>query len=73
MELSREGVVVRGLTRSYGSHKVLDNLDMNVEPGSIYGTYKIPVLGPITNAYLALLGPSGSGKTTLLKVSCLKM
>jgi ABC-type multidrug transport system ATPase subunit len=45
-------VNITGLTRGYGKVKVLNNLDMAVEQGSIYG----------------LLGPSGCGKTTLLKV-----
>ena len=45
-------ISVEGLVRGYGSHQVLQGLDMAVEEGSIYG----------------LLGPSGCGKTTLLKV-----
>lgn len=43
-------VTVRGLTKSYGSLKALDDLTIDVEPGS----------------FQALLGPSGSGKTSLL-------
>lgn len=42
----------KGLTKSYGSHKALQDVDMVIEPGKITG----------------LLGPNGSGKTTLLKI-----
>ena len=45
-------ISISGLTRGYGKLKVLENFEMDVEEGSIYG----------------LLGPSGCGKTTLLKV-----
>ena len=46
------GIKVSSLTRGYGKVKVLEELDMEVQSGSIYG----------------LLGPSGCGKTTLLNV-----
>jgi ABC-type multidrug transport system ATPase subunit len=49
---AQPAIEIHGLVRGYGSLKVLDELDMRVEKGSIYG----------------LLGPSGCGKTTLLKV-----
>ncbi len=42
---------VKSLTKSYGDFKALDNLDIHVDQGSVYG----------------LLGPNGSGKTTLIK------
>lgn len=42
---------VKSLSKSYGEFKALDNLDIHVEQGSVYG----------------LLGPNGSGKTTLIK------
>jgi iron(III) transport system ATP-binding protein len=45
-------VVVSGLTKSFGEHVVLDNLDLEVPEGSL----------------TAVLGPSGSGKTTLLRL-----
>ncbi|MEC5148522.1 ABC transporter ATP-binding protein [Cryobacterium sp. GrIS_2_6] len=42
----------RGLTKSYGEHRALDNVDLEVEEGSIFG----------------FLGPNGAGKTTLLRM-----
>ena len=45
-------VEIRKISHSFGSHKALDAVSLNVEPGS----------------YTVLLGPSGSGKTTLLSI-----
>ncbi|MBY4726443.1 ATP-binding cassette domain-containing protein, partial [Burkholderia contaminans] len=45
---------IHGLSKSFGSHTVLHDIDLTVRRGS----------------RLALLGPSGSGKTTLLRVLC---
>lgn len=45
------GVLVRGLTRRFGTRTVLDRLALDLAPGS----------------FTALLGRSGSGKTTLLR------
>lgn len=42
----------RGLYKSYGSKQVLENLELDLEPGIIYG----------------LIGRNGSGKTTLLSI-----
>ncbi len=42
---------VKSLSKSYGDFKALDQLDIHIEQGSVYG----------------LLGPNGSGKTTLIK------
>jgi len=50
--LSGPLVEIRKLSHSFGSHKALDEVSLNVEPGS----------------YAVLLGPSGSGKTTLLSI-----
>jgi len=44
-------VEVRGLTQSFGAHRVLDGMDFTVEAGQ----------------YAVVLGQSGCGKTTLLK------
>ncbi len=45
---------VRGLSKSYGKRKVVDNVDMQVATGRIVG----------------FLGPNGSGKTTSLRMLC---
>lgn len=41
-----------GLCKSYGTHQVLHNLDLELLPGKIYG----------------LIGRNGAGKTTLLGI-----
>jgi ABC-2 type transport system ATP-binding protein len=43
---------VRGLTKSFGSVRALDGLDLEVEEGEVHG----------------FLGPNGAGKTTTLRV-----
>ena len=45
---------VKGLQKSYGNTKVVDNVALRVKKGSIYG----------------FLGPNGSGKTTSLRMIC---
>ncbi|MFC0527370.1 sugar ABC transporter ATP-binding protein [Phytohabitans kaempferiae] len=45
------GLEVRGLTKSYGSTRILHGLDFAAGPGSVH----------------ALLGPNGAGKSTLIK------
>src|SRR5687767_5595959 len=45
-------VEIRKISHSFGRQKALDEVSLNVEPGS----------------YTVLLGPSGSGKTTLLSI-----
>lgn len=44
----------RGITKIYGHNKVVDNFDIKVPKGSIYG----------------FLGPNGSGKTTTIRILC---
>ena len=41
-----------GITKSFGSHLVLDQVDLAVERGSVF----------------ALLGPNGAGKTTMVRI-----
>lgn len=48
----RECLVVRGLTKSFGTRKAVDGVSFAVEPGICYG----------------LLGPNGAGKTTTLSI-----
>jgi phospholipid/cholesterol/gamma-HCH transport system ATP-binding protein len=43
-----------GLTRSFGSDRVLDGIDLRAEPGEILG----------------IIGPGGAGKSLLLKMLC---
>ena len=45
-------IVVNQVSKSFGKKEVLQNIDLTVVPGQIYG----------------LIGPSGSGKTTLVKL-----
>jgi ABC-2 type transport system ATP-binding protein len=47
-------ISVRGITKRFGTRTVVDNLDMDVPKGAIYG----------------FLGPNGSGKTTSIRIMC---
>lgn len=43
---------VKNVSKTYGKHKVLNNISLNIPEGKIYG----------------LLGPNGAGKTTLIRI-----
>ncbi len=45
-------IVITALSKSYGSKRAVDNLDINIKPGTITG----------------LVGPNGAGKSTLLRM-----
>jgi ABC-2 type transport system ATP-binding protein len=45
-------ISVENLTKAFGSFKALDNLNLHVKKGSVYG----------------LIGPNGAGKTTVIKL-----
>jgi ABC-2 type transport system ATP-binding protein len=45
-------ITTRGLTKTYGETRALDDLDLSVEPGEVYG----------------YLGPNGAGKTTTIRL-----
>ncbi|MFC5849029.1 ABC transporter ATP-binding protein [Deinococcus petrolearius] len=49
--LALPAVEVRGLSKSYGPHTVLEEVNLVVKPGEVY----------------ALTGPNGAGKTTLIR------
>lgn len=50
--MNDEVIQIKGLTKSYGNHVALKNVNLSLKSGQIVG----------------LLGPNGSGKTTLIKV-----
>ncbi|MDN5744171.1 MAG: ectoine/hydroxyectoine ABC transporter ATP-binding protein EhuA [Nocardioidaceae bacterium] len=52
-ERGAAGVHFRGVTKAFGSHVVLRDLELNVAPGE----------------KVVIIGPSGSGKTTILRVT----
>jgi ABC-2 type transport system ATP-binding protein len=45
-------IEVRGVSKSFGTLQALDNIDLNIEAGTVYG----------------LLGPNGAGKTTAVRI-----
>lgn len=47
-------IQIENLTKRFDEHVALKNVNLSVEPGSVYG----------------LVGPNGSGKTTLIKCLC---
>lgn len=47
-------VAVKGLTRAFGKFKAVDNIDLNVARGEVFG----------------FLGPNGAGKSTTIRMLC---
>lgn len=47
-----QAVEIRGVTKTFGAHVAVDNLDLEVPYGTVYG----------------FIGPNGSGKTTTLRM-----
>ncbi|MGA7396949.1 MAG: ATP-binding cassette domain-containing protein, partial [Solirubrobacterales bacterium] len=45
-------LTISGLTKSFGSNRVLHGIDLTFEPGQFIG----------------LMGPNGAGKSTLIKI-----
>ncbi|MDJ0715193.1 MAG: ABC transporter ATP-binding protein [Prochloraceae cyanobacterium] len=45
---------IKNLTKSYGKRRILQDLNLHIKPGEIYG----------------LLGPNGAGKTTTINIIC---
>src|SRR6516164_6107974 len=52
-ELASPLLAMRGVSKSYGAHKVLASVDLDLAPGE----------------KVAVIGPSGSGKTTILRLA----
>ena len=50
----KEGIVVEHLFKSFGRDRVLNDVNINIPPGSIHG----------------VVGNNGSGKTVLMKCIC---
>lgn len=45
-------IEIKNVSKSYGNHKVIDNLNLKINDGEIFG----------------FLGPNGAGKTTIIKM-----
>ena len=47
-----DAILIEGVTKTFGTHTAVDNLDMTVPQGAVLG----------------FIGPNGSGKTTTLRM-----
>lgn len=47
-----DAILLEGLTKNYGSKRAIDNIDLKIPKGSIFG----------------LLGPNGAGKSTIINI-----
>src|ERR687889_315910 len=52
MTQSSAAITARGIRKSFGEHTVLDDVDLEIDQGTIF----------------ALLGPNGAGKTTIVRI-----
>lgn len=50
--MTEDAVLLRGVTKTFGNHTAVNDLDLTVPTGSVYG----------------FIGPNGSGKTTTLRM-----
>ena len=50
--MTDNAIILRGVTKTFGDHTAVNNLDLTVPKGSVYG----------------FIGPNGSGKTTTLRM-----
>lgn len=52
--MPENSISIKGLYKNYGETHALNGVELDVEPGQVFG----------------ILGPNGSGKTTLLRIIC---
>ena len=45
-------ITCKGISKSFGTYKALDNINLDIPEGEVFG----------------LLGPNGAGKTTLIRI-----
>ena len=50
--MGNNAISMRGLTKTYGSKRAVDGIDLDIESGEVF----------------AILGPNGAGKTTTVEI-----